>query len=138
MSKDLTFLEHTDNDSNNMRDMKSYWKMVMAMPEPERKVFFQQERVHDEEHHLELMVESNKLDEEYISEVTRRAQTAVADYELHHDESLLTEAELWADMALHVRQTRYTIANIRKQREIIQCQKKKLKMMLPPDEPSQS
>jgi hypothetical protein len=129
MSKDLSFLEFKDDDSPSLRDMKSYWQMVMDMPEPERKVFLQAERVKQEEHYLQWMIESNKVDDSWVSMALHRSKQAVADYELYKDEAVLETAELWVQIAQDTKEHKFTLTDIRKQRELIWQEKRKLKTM---------
>lgn len=137
--KDLSFLTIKDDDSESIRAMKSYWQMVMAMPEPERRYFLQEERVKEEERYLQWMIDCNKDDDADVVEFTHRARAAVIDYEMLHDESVLDIAEAWTTLAQSTKANKFTIKDIRKQRERVQWEKKKLSQMTkPPTEQSPS
>ena len=125
--RDLTFLEHKDSDSPAMRSLKSYWQVVMDMPEPERKVFLQEERIKQEESYLQEMINQNYSDDDFITMAIHKTKSALIDYDIFKDTTLLEAAELWAAIAQSTKAKRFTIADIRKQRERIQWEKKKLK-----------
>ena len=138
MAKDLSFLEIKEGDSESIKGMKTYWQMVMALPEPERRYFLQEERVKEEERYLQWMINCNRDDDDSVVEFTHRARSAVLDYEMLHDESLLAIAEAWTSLAQSTKANKFTIKDIRKQRERVQWEKKKLNQMTKPStEPSQ-
>lgn len=136
--RDLSFLKFKDDDSPELRGMKSYWQMVMDMPEPERKVFLQEERVKDEQRHLEWMIECNKTDDQFIELCKHKARSAVLDYNMLKEESSLEVAELWMETANNTKEGKHTLQDIRKQRERVQWERRKLKTMQPAEEPSTS
>jgi hypothetical protein len=139
MVKDLSFLTIKDDDSESIKAMKSYWQMVMAMPLPERRYFLQEERVKEEERYLQWMIDCNHNDDVDVEEFTHRARSAVVDYEMLHDEKVLDIAEAWTTLAQSTKANKFTIKDIRKQRERVQWEKKKLSQMTKPStEQSQS
>ena len=138
MAKDLSFLQIKEGDSESIKGMKTYWQMVMALPEPERRYFLQEERVKEEERYLQWMINCNRDDDDSVVEFTHRARSAVLDYEMLHDESVLDIAEAWTTLAQSTKANKFTIKDIRKQRERVQWEKKKLNQMTKPStEPSQ-
>lgn len=130
MSRDLSFLEFKPDDSEGMRATKSFWQMAMALPEDERKVFLQEERVREEERYLAWMLEQIKVDDEFYAKAIHSAKGYVQDYNMYKDmpdaEQLLKNAELWHEVAVGTKENRFTIKDIRKQREKVQWEKKKL------------
>jgi hypothetical protein len=127
MSKDLSILEYKDSDTPELRSLKSYWQMVMDMPVDERRIFLQEERVKEEEAHLQWMINSNHSDDEFIAMAVQKSKTALIDYEMFKTDVTLEIAELWAEIARGTKLNRFTIADIRKQRERVQWEKKKLR-----------
>lgn len=132
MARDLTFLTIKDEDSEQVRAMKSYWQMVMAMPADDRQYFLQEEKVKEEETYLQWMISCNRRDDNAMTEFTHRARSAVSDYEMLNEESLLDKAEAWTTLVSSTKANKFTIKDIRKQRERVQWQKKKLKQMTKP------
>ncbi len=130
MSRDLSFLEIKPDDTDFMRSQKTYWRMVMDMPEDERKVFLQEERVKEEQRHLDWMIEQQQVDDEFYRTAIRNAKGNVQDYNMYKDmpdaDKLLRNAELWHEIAISTKENRYTIQDTRKQRERVQWEKKKL------------
>lgn len=130
MSRDLSFLEIKPDDTDFVRSQKTYWPVVMDMPEDERKVFLQEERVKEEQRHLDWMIEQQQVDDEFYRTAIRNAKGNVQDYNMYKDmpdaDKLLHNAKLWHEIAISTKENRYTIQDIRKQRERVQWEKKKL------------
>jgi hypothetical protein len=132
VSRDLSFLEVKPTDSSELRAMKSYWQVAMAMPEAERKVFLQQEVVASEEKWLQRMIDSNRSDDDMIAYFSSQAYKYVKEYESSKDEMHIELAEAYTETAQSVADNKYKISQIRKQRERVQWEKTKLNQMTKP------
>lgn len=119
-------VEYKDTDTDELRALKSWAQMYLSLPEDERRVYLQEERVADEEQYLSQMIESNRESDDLIRYATRKARSLVLDYEELNDKPMLEHAEQLAEFAELVKADKYTIGDIRKQRERIQWQKMKL------------
>ena len=111
---------------------EDYLARLEAMTEEDRAYFLQEEMVHAEERSLQWMVDQNKADDELIKLCTSKTQQAMKDYELFGSQDALDEAEDWLLIAKDTKEHRLTIGDIRKQRERIWQEKKKLQQMRKP------
>ena len=124
--RDISFLNIKPEDSEHIKSLKSHWSMVMGKPLDERLRFLQEERIGEEEQYLEWMIDSNKGDDEAIVALTNEARSIISSYEMLQEESLLNRAELVAEFARSIKDNKFTIRDIRRQRERVQWEKKKL------------
>lgn len=137
--RDLSFLEIKPDDDAHIRAMKSELQFVMAMEPGERKLFYQEQRVDEEERYLHWMIQSNKTDDEFIATATSKAKALMQNIQMYgHEDSWLEQAELWTEIAHGTKANKFTLKDIRKQRERIWEQKRKLKTMQQNAEQSQS
>lgn len=83
-------------------------------------------RLEEEQRWLEFMIDSNRRDDETAAMCVQEARDAVWLYQQDSDESHLVTAEAFEELARNLKENKYTIGDIRKQREKIQCQKKEL------------
>ena len=133
------FLEIKDDDDEHIKSMKTELLMVMDMSPEEKAIFYQEKRVAEEEHRLQYILDDMQHDDNFIRYCSQKAKMYVEFYEETSEDNYLETAEQWADTAKLSKQHRYNISDIRKQREVIQWQKKKLNQMTSPStEPSQS
>ena len=138
-------LEIQPEDSDDIKGLKTYMQMVYDLTPEERVIFYQEERVTQEEHRLQYMIEENQRDEAFAQRFIRDAELYMDNYTTlgepgeETSEGWLQTAELCAEIAKGTRANRYTMGDIRKQREKVQWERRKLnKMTKPPTEPSQS
>lgn len=103
--------------------------MLEDMDLQERQVFLQESHIQQQEAELQSMVDQNKQDLALAAEFSQQAKVFV-----EGDESELAQAELCAELATLTKRKRYSIGDIRKQRETVQWEKKKLKGMISPTE----
>ena len=129
---DLSFLEFADTDTDEMRAEKAHWQLVMDMPEDERAYFLQEERVTEEQQTLAQMVHSNKECDEMVAWYRQAAAKRLWAYSQYGGDDNLEAAELYTAAAKNIRRDKYTIAAIRKQRERIWQERKKLRAMTKP------
>lgn len=104
----------------------SQLETLEAMTPGERKLFFAQERVESEEYWLQFMIDTNKQYDIYSTDYINLAKQKMSDYELTGEDTDLELAEQYAELAKSNREIKYSIADIRKQRERVQWAKKKL------------
>lgn len=133
MSRDLSFLEPAEDDDEHIRALKAQMQIEMAMPELERKHFIQEQRVAEEQYRLDWMVHSNKQDDDRVQWFSHMAREYVTRYEEDEDDKHLVAAEQYTEMAKLTKEMRFTIGDIRKQRERVQWQRRKLNQMTKPN-----
>ena len=122
-NRDLSFLEPREGDTEELQGQKTYWKLVMDMPKPERMVFLQDEKVKEEEDWLDWMITSNKNDDIIIENYANTARELIQDHEMYELDTL-DRAEQYMDIVRSTKELRYSIADIRKQREKIQWERR--------------
>ena len=122
----MASFDFKDTDDDWLRAQKAFWQLALAMPEPEQSIFLQEEWVKEEEQRLEWMLDCRKRDTRLLEDITARATEHVQQYEKTSDEKHLTAAEEWVGIARSIKETRFTIGDIRKQRERIQWERTKL------------
>lgn len=138
------FLQIKEDDDAHIRAMKSELLLVMDMSKEDRAIYWQEDRVREEEHRLQWMIDQNKSDDEFIAWCVAKAKQYVNDYETFgEEEKWIKPAEEYTELAKAYKQNKYSIAEIRKQRERIQWEKRKLNQIRkqsskPSTEPSQS
>lgn len=115
-----------------MAVLNNAMEILMALPKGERQYFIQQERVTEAENYLEWMINQRQQDADFVKQAVQKAQQAVNNYELYNDITALQHAELWSEIAQGTTNNMFTIANVRKQRERVQWEKRKLKQMKKP------
>lgn len=124
------FLEISEDDDESIRSMKTELLLVMDMTPEEKAIFFQEQRVADEEHRLQYILDDMQRDDNFIHYCTKKAKEYLEHYEESSDDKYLETAEQWAELAKLSKQHRQSVSDIRKQREVIQWQRKKLNQMI--------
>jgi hypothetical protein len=109
-----------------MVDDRAELDWLMRMPKQERKRVLTMSKLADEQAYLEYMISNNKHDSDLMSDFAYRAREFVA-------EGKLDEAENCTEIVKLLKGQRFTIGEIRKQREKIQWVKKRLKNIKPND-----
>lgn len=138
VTQDLSFLEFKESDDDWLRAQKAFFQMAYTLPEDERRAYFEEAWVKEEESRLQWMIDSNKRDDELVEWLTSRARYYVELYGDSGDDKHLEAAEDYADMARLTKESRYSIGDIRKQRERIQWQRRRLNQAKLSTEPKQS
>lgn len=129
---DNQYLEIRDDDKPHIIALKTRWQYLMSLTKEQRQYELQLDKIREEERHLNWMIETNKDSDNLILECTNRARQAIANYELYDDKDSLDSADSWTQVAQGLKGTRFTIADIRKQRERVQWERKKLNQMTKP------
>ena len=132
------FLQIKEDDEPHIRSMKAELLMLMDMTPQEKQLHYAQQAVTQEEHQLQRMIDQNKRDDEFIRHATLQARRCMIDYNALNDDESLAQAELWAEIAKGTKANKYTLADIRKQRERIWQKKNKLRTVQQSEEPSTS
>ena len=96
----------------------AYLQLLLDMPEEERRLYLLEELANDAEQYLKQMVNSNYDDDDLVQQFVQSALSVLDD-----NQEL---AELYTKAAQLTKSSRFTIADIRKQREKIQWQKRQL------------
>lgn len=92
-------------------------EILKAMPD-RGKLFLAKQALKAEEQWLAYMVECNKEDDAIIEQFVQSARNCVEEDE--------DTAETYMQLAKEIKASRYPIADIRKQRERIQCHRKRV------------
>lgn len=116
-----------------MKVLNNAMEILMALPKGERQYFIQKQRVTDAENYLEWMINQRQQDADFVKQAVQKAQQALNNYELYNDITSLQHAELWSEIAQGTTNNMFTIANIRKQRERVQWEKRQLNQMRKPN-----
>lgn len=132
-------IEFKDDDTPAIRGLKAELQLVMDMTPEEKRIHYQEQRVTEAENWLQWMIDSMYKDDEFIAMATKRAKDMMNNIrDFGAEESWLTQAELWTEIAQGTKANKYTLKDIRKQREKIWQEKRKLKTMQQNAESSQS
>lgn len=119
-----------------MNNYQDELDILESMDPADRRLSLHQLWVNEEESYLRWMINSNKRDDEMVADLTRRAKQLVTDYHTYGDEASLQKAEVYTELAASFKQNRFTIQNIRQQRERVQWVRNRLKVMQRRDEQS--
>lgn len=98
---------------------KSRQIFIYSMTHDQRMVFWQKEKVREEEQRLQELKESAETSDYLIREVTERARVAA-------EQDDFDEAEKMLEYARSFKKHRVTVKDIRKQREKIQWERRRL------------
>ena len=108
----------------------SYLQILNDMEEGERKLFLQNDDVVNSKRWLEQMLATNQQLEDHAKHFYKLAQQSVMDYQMFKgdpgSEKLLERAEFYKDLALNLASSKYSIKDIRKQREQIQWEVRRM------------
>ena len=114
------FLEIKEDDSPDIAAMKSELLLAMDMKPHEKAIFLQDKRVAEANGHLRWMIDCNKRDDEFIAYAIAKAKKLMQDLKDYgHDPAWLAAAETWTDIAQGTKANKFTLSDIRKQRERI-------------------
>lgn len=91
----------------------------------------------EEENWLQFMIDCNQRDDQFIAEFKAKAKDGLWWFNQDGDESHLKRAEVYTEFAQNLKDGKYTIAEIRKQRENVQWAKKQIRVE-PSEEQSRS
>lgn len=129
VSKDLSFLVIREDDSDSIIALKTKWQLLVSLPKPQRLYQLQLDKIREEESYLKQLISWNKEDSQQIKHFTNLARQAVADFQLYKDVKYLEYADSCLEVAKSLKKERYSVAEIRLQRERVQWEKQKLKEM---------
>lgn len=102
---------------------------LMSLPDDERRVLLLEQWVKEAEVELEQMIESNKRDDDDIAFMRKQVKLAAVEYVNDGDEAMFRKSKDYSELIVLMRRSRYTIGEIRKQRERVQWRRKQLDKM---------
>jgi hypothetical protein len=113
----------------NPDEISSFWEIIMAQPEAERHLFLQEHWLSQEDRHLNALIAYNQVDEENIAWFRKMAEFYVHKYRATKEDSDIEAAEQYMELIKLTKQSKYPLADIRKQRERVQWERRKLAKM---------